>query len=147
MTRKIKALTSSPDEVLEAAILELCYLRIVEQQAWLDHIPYKDAEEELVVREAHTHLSEPARDILGLVLHYPDEVEDLLNKLPAPNSRYVRTGAHPGYHFNRGRVVTLARRRWGVTVQEGWRIVEELVAFVGTLDTGTHKVRVLDYLT
>ncbi len=147
MTRKIEALTSSPDEILEAAILELCHLRIVEQQAWLDYLPYKDAEEELVVREAHTQLSEPARDILGLVLHYPDEVEDLLNRLPAPNSTYIRKGIRPGLPFNRGRVVTLARRRWGVSVREGWRIVEELVTFVSTLDTGAYKVHVSDFLT
>lgn len=133
MTRKTKPLTESPEEVIETAILNLWHLRLVEQQAWLSTIPYRSVEEELLVRESHINLSEPARDLLGLVLNYPDEVQAVLNELPAPNSGYKRTGAHSGYVFNRGRVVTLARRRWDMTIREGQKVVDELVEFIRTV--------------
>jgi hypothetical protein len=137
----------SPDEVVEEAIIQLSRLRVVEQQAWLDQMPYKDAEQELIVREAHTQLSEPARDILGLVLHYPDEVVELLDSLPAPNSTYIRKGTRrPFVPFNRGRVVTLTRRRWGVSIREGQHVVDELVAFVRGLNSVPTKVPVTEYV-
>lgn len=144
MTHKRKPRTDSPDEVLEAAILELCYLRLVEQQSWLSHLPFKDVEQELIVRDAHAHLSEPARDILGLVLHYPDEIHDIISKLPAPNSTYVCKGTRSDYAVNRGRVVTLARRRWNMSIREGWRVVNELVGFVRiVMDTDTYRIHAL----
>jgi hypothetical protein len=121
----------SPEEVVETAILSLCHLRLVEQQAWLAELPYRDVEQQLIVRDAHERLSEPARDILGLVLHYPDEVEELLNKLPAPNSGYIRKGQKQP--FNTGRVVTLTRRRWSMSIREGQQVVDELRAFIHTL--------------
>jgi hypothetical protein len=145
MTCKIEAVTDSPDEVLETAILNLYHLRLVEQQAWLDQMPYKDVEQELVVRDAHAQLSEPARDILGLVLHYPDEVEELLNTLPAPNSSYIRKGTQR-QPFNRGRVVTLARKRWDMSIRDGQRVVQELVNFIATLASKPYGVRPKDYL-
>ena len=123
----------SPEEVVETAILNLCHLRLVEQQAWLAELPYRDPEQRLIVREAHEQLSEPARALLGLVLHYPDEIEEVLKKLPAADSTYVRTGAHANYRVGKGRVVTFARRRWGMTIKQGQRVVDELRDFVGTL--------------
>jgi len=130
MTHKIEE-THSPEEVIETAILNLCHLRLVEQQAWLKELPYRDIEQEVIVRDAHAQLSEPARDILGLVLHYPDEVQELLNKLPAPNSGYVRKTQRQ--KFNRGRVVTLTQRRWGMSIREGQQVVDELSDFIHTL--------------
>jgi hypothetical protein len=130
MTEKI-ASVESPEEVIETALLNLWHLRLVEQQAWLKELPYRDVEQEVIVRDAHAQLSEPARDILGLVLHYPDEVAELLNKLPAPNSSYVRKGQKQP--FNTGRVVTLTRYRWGMSIREGQRVVDELSEFIHTL--------------
>lgn len=142
---KIKELTDSPEELVETAIINLCHLRLVEQQAWLDQMPFKDAEQECIVRDAHAQLSEPARDILGLVLHYPEEVEEVLNKLPAPNSTYVRKGTQR-HQFNRGRAVTLTRKRWDMSIREGQRVVQELVDFVRTLASRAYRVSTDDYL-
>lgn len=128
-----RKLVESPEEVIETAILNLCHLRLVEQQAWLAELPYRDPEQRLIIREEHAHLSEPARALLGLVLHYPDEIEEVLKKLPAADSTYVRTGAHGNYKVGKGRVVTLARRSWGMTIKQGQQVVNELSIFIRTL--------------
>ena len=60
-------------------------------------------------------------------------IEEVLKKLPAADSTYVRTGAHANYRVGKGRVVTFARRRWGMTIKQGQRVVEELAGFIRTL--------------
>jgi hypothetical protein len=137
----------TPDATIEKAITYLTatapQIRRIEQQIWLNDLPYADVEDKYIVKETHERLSEDARVMLGLVLHYPDMVKRDLDKTPAANSYYVRR-ANNEQPYNPGRTLRYIEQNRGVSKRTAKRIFTELKGFVNTL--GEHT-RGTDYTT
>jgi len=132
---------------MEIAELELAkiapQIRLVEQQAWLDRLPYQNAEHKCIVKDAHEHLSEDARVLIGLVLHYPDIVVDELNNTPSDYDWTVRKG-NRDRPYGKGRTLNYIKRKRKMKPKKAVQVYGELKSFVHTLGKYT---RATDYFT
>jgi len=116
----------------EAELLELLRLRLIEQQVWLSHLVYRDQEEALIVYQTHEALSEPARCMLGLALHYPTQIHDVIAQAPAYESSYKRRTKNRNA-VNKKRLLGYVRQQWGLTWREARGVLEELADFMTCL--------------
>jgi hypothetical protein len=121
-------------------------IRRIEQQIWLNRLPYADPEHKVIVEQSHETLSEDAKVMLGLVLHYPDFVQDELNNTFADNDWGTIRTTKRTRPYNRGRTLNYIKKERGLTLRAARVVFNELAEFVGTLKehTGTpdyHGVR------
>lgn len=139
MTRKLKNTERTwptTDDTVEEAVVALTEIaptiRLVEQQIWLDQLPYQNPEHRCIVRDSHKKLSEDARAMIGLVLHYPDIVAEDLGQTPAENSYYVRQTKRTA-PYNRGRTLNYIKRERDLPPHRASMVYAELKDFVKTL--------------
>lgn len=129
------------EQRLMAAITALARIRLVSQQVWLAQLPYLNVEHRCIVFDAHEHLSEDARAMIGLILSYPDTVQRELNQTPngIDGGDYRPRTSNTRRAYGRGRTINYIRKERKVNAQYAKRVYYELKDFIQLLGAHTRS--------